>query len=135
MRGPCWTLDSAFEGIGPAFPQHQEMGKGLDYYAADSVHQLPHDKIPDFEPNFNTVVIHGHAKLTVMLSSAPIKNTGFLESSRFRAVLEDFVLPSHHFYPVPATYRKTRPPDIFGSNCPSRNCHRTRDHRWNRPKR
>src|SRR5262249_3758689 len=84
---------------------HQEMGPGYDYEAADSVHRLPYDALPDFEPNFNTVVIHGHAKLTDLLSSAPIRNTGYLVSSRLRTVLERFALPPHRFYPVPATHR------------------------------
>jgi hypothetical protein len=105
MRGPCWTLDNATDGIGRTFPQHQEMGRGYDYDAPDSVHKLPFDAIPSFEPNFNTVIIHGHAKLTDLLSSAPIIHSGFLVSPRLRALLEQFVLPPHRFYPVPMTHR------------------------------
>jgi hypothetical protein len=105
MRGPCWTLNNATEGIGRTYPQHQEMGRGYNYDAPDSVHKLPYDALPDFEPNFNTVVIHGHAKLTDLLSSAPIKNTGYLVSPRLRALLEQFALPLHRFYPVPVTHR------------------------------
>lgn len=105
MRGPCWTLNYATEGIGRTYPQHQEMGPGYDYDAADSVHQLPDDVLPDFEPNFNTVVIHGHAKLTDMLSSAPIKNTGYLVSPKLRELLGRFALPPHRYYPVPMTHR------------------------------
>jgi hypothetical protein len=41
-----------------------------------------------------------------LLSSAPIKNTGYLVSSRLRAVLEQFALPLHRFYLVPAIYRR-----------------------------
>jgi hypothetical protein len=105
MRGPCWTLNHATDGIGRTYPQHQEMGAGYDYDAPDSVHQLPYDALPDFEPNFNTVVIHTHAKLTDLISSAPIQDTGYLVSSRLRAVLEQFALPTHRFYPVPARQR------------------------------
>src|SRR5262245_35775783 len=113
MRGPCWTLNHATEGIGRAYPQHQEMGPGYDYGAPDSVHQLAEEALPDFEPNFNTVVIHGHAKLTDLLSTAPIRNTGFLVSSRLRELLEGFVLPLHRFYPVPATHRGKPVPGYF----------------------
>jgi hypothetical protein len=81
------------------------MGAGYDYDAPDSVHQLPSDTLPDFEPNFTTVVIHGHAKLSDLISSAPIRNTGYLVSYRLRAVLELFTLPVHRFYPVPAAHR------------------------------
>ncbi len=105
MRAPCWTLNNATEGIGRTYPQHQEMGRGYDYDAPDSVHKLPYDALPDFEPNFHTVVFHGHAKLTDILSSAPIKNTGYLVSPRLRAVLEQFALPRYRFYPVPMRHR------------------------------
>lgn len=106
MRGPSWTLSNATDGIGRAFPQHQEMGRGYDYDAPNSVHKLPYDGLPDFEPNFNTVTIHGNAKLTDLLSSAPIRNTGYLVSPKLRALLEKFTLPLHRFYPVPMEHRK-----------------------------
>ncbi len=106
MRRPCWTLNNATDGIGRTYPQHQEMGRGYDYDAPDSVHKLPYDSLPDFEPNFNTIMIHGHAKLTDLLSSAAIRNTGFLVSRRLRELMEQFMLPSHRFYPVPMTHRK-----------------------------
>jgi hypothetical protein len=81
------------------------MGRDYDYGAANSVHKFPYDAIPDFEPNFNTVLIHGQAKLTDLLSSAAIIDTGFLVSARLRGLLEQFTLPLHRFYPVPTTYR------------------------------
>jgi hypothetical protein len=99
-------MSNASEDIGPTYPQHQTMGPGYDYDAPNSVHQLPYDALPDFEPNFNTVVIHGHARLTDLLSSAPIQNTGYLVSPKLRAVLERSTLPPHRFYPVPMTHRK-----------------------------
>ncbi len=105
MRGPCWTLNHATDGIGRAYPQHQVMGRGYDYDAPDSVHQLPYDAIPEFQPDFDAVVVHGHARRTDLLSSAPIKNTGYHVSPRLRAVLERFALPPHRFYPVSMTHR------------------------------
>ncbi len=104
MRGPCWTFDDTAKDIG-TYPQHQSMGAGYDFDAPHSVHQLPYDALPDFEPNFNTILIHGHARRTDLISSAPIRNTGYLVSSRLRAVLEQFALPRHRFYPVPASHR------------------------------
>lgn len=105
IRRPCWTLSNATDGIGRELPQHQTMGAEYDYTALNSVHRLRYDTSLDFEPNFKTVVIHGHAKLTDLISSAPIPNTGFLVSSRLRTVLEEFALPSHRFYPVPTMHR------------------------------
>jgi hypothetical protein len=81
------------------------MGPGYDYDAPDSVHQLPDNRLPDFEPNFRTVVLARTAKPTDLISSAPIRNTGLLVSGRFRKVLESFALPLHRFYPVPVAHR------------------------------
>lgn len=103
MRGPCWTLNNDVD-VGRVYPQHQEMSRGYDYDAPNSIRHLPLDAIPNFEPNFNTVIIHGHAKLTDFLSSI-MKDTGYLVSARLRSVLEQFALPLHRFYSVPLTYR------------------------------
>lgn len=105
MQGPCWTLSEATIGTGRVFPQHQEMGRGYDYDAPDSVHRVPLDSLPAFEPNFNTVVVHGHARLTDLLSSGVIVVAGYLVSPRLREVLEGSRLPLHRFYPVPMTHR------------------------------
>lgn len=105
MRAPCWKLNYATAGVGSTMPQHQSMGRGYDYASPNSVHKLPYDALPDFEPDFNTVIIHGHAKLTDLLSSAPIINTGYLVSPRLRELLGRFMLPPHRFYPVPMTHR------------------------------
>ncbi len=105
MRGPCSTLNEATDGIGGTYPQHQEMSRGYDYDAPNSVHHLLDDALPDFEPDFDTVVVHGHARMTDLISSAPIMDTGYLVGPRLRAVLERHALPRHRFYSVPMTYR------------------------------
>jgi len=94
------------------------MRAGYNYDAPNSVHNLPYDSLPDFEPTFDTVVIHKQAKLTDLLSSAPIRNTGFLVSERFRTVLLEFALPQHRFYPVPATHRGKQITDYFWLQLP-----------------
>ena len=118
MRGPCWTLNCATEGIGRTYPQHQTMGPGYAYDAPNSVHKLPFDSLPDFDPNFDTIIIHGHAKLTDLLSTAPIRHTGYLVSSRLRGLFEEFKLPLHRFYPVPATHRGKPVNDYFWLQLP-----------------
>lgn len=118
MHGPCWTFNTSTKGIGRTYPQHQTMGPGYDFNAANSVHQLPYESLPEFEPNFNTVVIHGHAKLTDLLSSAPIKNTGYLVSKNLRAILEQFSLPLHRYYSVPVTHRGKAVEDYYWLHLP-----------------
>jgi hypothetical protein len=101
MQNPCWTLNHATDGVGQAFPQHQVMSDGYDYSASNSVHRLPLNAVPEFTPNFDTVIIHGHARLVDLFSSSAIHNTGYLVSERFRLVLEQFTMPLHCFYSVP----------------------------------
>lgn len=105
MRSPCWTMNHATEGIGRAYPQHQGMRVGYDFGAPASVSNLSPDALPNFEPDFDTVTIHGHARLTDLLSTATIPPTGYLVSARLRDVLEQYALPPHRFFPVPATHR------------------------------
>jgi hypothetical protein len=81
------------------------MGRGYDYSAPNSVHQLPCDGFPNFEPNFRTIVITASARLTDLISSAPNRNAGLLVSERFRAVLAAFALPPHRYYPLPMKHR------------------------------
>lgn len=118
MKRLCWTLNNASDGIGRTYPQHQSMGVNYDFVAANSVHHLPYDALPDFEPNFDTVFIHNQAKLTDMLSSSAIINTGFLVSPKLREVLEQFTLPLHHFYPVPMTHRAQQVEGYFWLQLP-----------------
>jgi hypothetical protein len=108
MKRPCSTLKDAVEGIGPDYPQCQVMSRGYDYGAPNSVHKLPFDSLPDFEPTFNTVIIEKSAVLTDLISTTPIMNIGLLMSGRFREILESFSLPEHRFYPVPMRHRCAR---------------------------
>jgi hypothetical protein len=105
MKRPCSTLNHATEGIGRTFPQHQEMSRGYDYDAPESVHRLSSQNFPDCEPNFNTVILAGSAKATDLISTAPIPRCGFLVSGRFRSLLKSFSLPPHRFFAVPMLHR------------------------------
>jgi hypothetical protein len=82
------------------------MAPGYDYDAADSVRRLSPLGFPDFQPNFSTVLLSGSAKLTDLISTAPIPNCGLLISSRFRRLLESSLLPPHRFFPVPMIHRR-----------------------------
>jgi hypothetical protein len=122
MRGPCWTLTHASAGIGRTYPQHQDMAAGYDYDAPDSVHQLPYDALPDFEPNFNTVVIHGHAKLTDLISSAPIKNTATLSAPGFERCLSSLLCRCTGSTRSRRLIAASPLLGTSGSSCPSRGC-------------
>ena len=98
------TLDTHFDGVG-VVPQHQTMGPSYDYDAADSVHNLSFDSLVDFEPNFNTVILDDSAVPTDFVSSAPIRNSGFIVSSRVRDLLAGFTLPPHRVYDLPVVHR------------------------------
>jgi hypothetical protein len=113
VHKPCWTLNRASDGA-----KHQEMTAGYNYDAPDSVHQLPFDRFPDFEPDFNSVLIGSSAKLTDLISSVPIHNCGLLISGRFRSLLESFSLPPHCFYAVPMIHRKKPVPDYWWLHLP-----------------
>jgi hypothetical protein len=104
MQRPCWTMHHA-AADGRVYPQHQAMSSGYDYRAIDSIHRIPYDRVPDFVPNFNTVVVVRGAKLTDLLSSAPIPNTGFLISRHLRKVFDAFRLPLHKYFDVPISHR------------------------------
>jgi len=90
----CNTIET-----GSQYPQVQEMGPDYDYKAGNSVHALSKhvNNFPDFVPNLDYFVVKGKAKLTDLLSVAPV-NGGILISSRFKELLENFNLVSHRFY-------------------------------------
>ena len=104
MPRKFFTLDNHHVGVG-VVPQHQTMGEAYDYDATDSVYNLSFDSLVNFEPNFHTVILDNSAVLTDFVSSAPIRNSGFIISARVRALLADFAMPPHRFYDLPMTHR------------------------------
>lgn len=117
MKPRYYKFDEHFEGVG-VVPQHQTMGDAYDYEASDSVHHLPFDELPDFEPNFNTVFLDDRAIVTDLISSAPIRNSGWLISGRFRAVIDSFPLPLHQYYPIPVVHQGVKIPDYWWLHLP-----------------
>jgi hypothetical protein len=105
MKKPRHSLNFTTKGVGRAFPQHQAMLGDYDYNAQRSIHRLPMYDFPSFEPDFTTVLLHGHSKLTDLISTAPIPNVGLLVSSRLRKLFEAFKLPPHRYYSVPMSHR------------------------------
>ena len=81
------------------------MGPSYDFDAADSVYNLSFDSLVDFEPNFKTVILDDSAVPTDFVSSAPIRNSGFIISSRVRDLLAGFRLPPHRVYDLPVLHR------------------------------
>ena len=109
MRKPRYCLHTSTVGVGRTYPQHQEMLAPYDYDAPRSIHNLVPCMVgkgfPDFEPDFNTVVLDRRAKPTDLISSAPIPKCGHLISSRFLELLRRFKLPPHRVYDVPMVHK------------------------------
>lgn len=92
---------------GPEYPQVQKMAPGYNYKAPNSVHALSREveKIPDYEPNLDYFIVQGRAKLSDILSVAPVSG-GFLMSAKLKNILEQFRLPTHKFYPAKLQHKK-----------------------------
>jgi hypothetical protein len=110
MHKPRFILKPSTDGVGKTYPQHQEMLKPYDYGGPRSIHKLVAcmlgEGFPDFEPDFNTVVLDRRAIPTDLISSAPIPKCGHLISSRFLELLQNFKLPPHRIYDVPLLYKE-----------------------------
>ncbi|WP_339735345.1 hypothetical protein [uncultured Gimesia sp.] len=119
MKAKYYTFNNDFD-VGIA-PQHQTMGSTYDYDAPDSVYQLPFDGLPDFEPDFNTIFLDDRAIVTDLISSAPIRNCGWLISGRFRAIIDSFSMPLHRYYAVPVVHRGQKIPDYWWLQLPHPN--------------
>jgi hypothetical protein len=92
---------------GSAYPQIQKMVDGYNYKAPNSVHALSREveKLPTYEPNLDYFVVHNRAKLSDILSVAPISG-GFIISEKLKNILVNFNLPKHKFYPAKLQYKE-----------------------------
>jgi hypothetical protein len=106
VRKPRYCLHTSTKGVGRAYPQHQKMLAPYDYDGPRSIHKLRGEGFPDFEPDFNTVVLERGSKPTDLISSAPIPNSWHLISSRFLELLQTFKLPPHRIYNVPMLHKE-----------------------------
>ncbi len=95
--------------IGSQYPQVQKMKAGYDYNALNAADKLSryYQALPEFTPNMDSFVLHGHAKPTDFLSSALTGPWGHIVSEKVKHILEGFKLPPvHAFYPIQMKYRK-----------------------------
>lgn len=92
---------------GPEYPQVQKMKPGYNYKAANSVHALSkyYVDFPDFQPDLDYFIVQPRAKLSDLLSVAPVTG-GFLISDRLKAVLETCNLPPHRYYLASVMHKK-----------------------------
>jgi len=81
-----------------------------DYVGPRSIYKLLPcmlgEGFPDFEPDFNTVLLERGAKPTDLISSVPIPKCGHLISPRFLELLQKFKLPPHRVYNVPMVHKE-----------------------------
>lgn len=92
------SLDNKVIG---AYPQVEEMIKGYDYDAKDSVYQLVYNrnKYIDFTPNLESFLLKKKAKFTDLIGAIPIGGaSGLLISGWFKEILTSFNLMTHQFF-------------------------------------
>jgi hypothetical protein len=92
---------------GHQYPQVQKMKPGYDFKAVNSVHALSraYQDFPDFEPDLDHFIVHAQAKLTELLSVAPVDG-GVLISERLKNIFEQSTIVPHKFYSAKLKYRK-----------------------------
>ncbi len=98
---------------GPAYPQIQKWKKGYDKNKSDSYYSYYRASMkgtfPDFEPDLNSLVMHGWAKPTDLVSS--FLSDGFIVSAKLKLLFQQFHLPPIHYYPAKVIYKKN---DLIG---------------------
>jgi len=94
--------------IGKDFPQCTKMTKGYDYNAANSVHALHRHRrsFPNFDPNLQSFVLSGTAKLTDVVSAAVVNGSGFLVSGKIKSIIQRFETIPLKFYPGTLVHRQ-----------------------------
>ncbi len=95
--------------VGSDFPQVYKFIKGYDEDAPNSLLSLHKywDTFPDYEPNLDGVMLAGYAKLTDFVSSGFGSRLRIM-SPKAKAVLEQFDLCTHRFYPLGLYKRKIK---------------------------
>lgn len=93
--------------VGNVYPQVESMAPGYDLKKPNSVHNIPFDKYPDFEPDLSYFVLVQKAKLTDVISLGYIIANGFLISEKLKTIFEKFKLPEHKYYPARVLHKNT----------------------------
>ncbi|MDN5205234.1 hypothetical protein QQ008_27875 [Fulvivirgaceae bacterium BMA10] len=119
--GKYFILDFACDTIetGPEFPQIQEMKKGYDFNAKNSIYELGTyiNELPSFEPSLDYFVLHGKARPTDLLSNSMVNGTGFLISKNIKDILLQCILPIHMFYPAVLYHKGEKLKDYYWFQC------------------
>lgn len=95
--------------IGGNFPQVYKFIKGYDEDAPNALFSLYkyRNAFPDYVPNLDGVMLAGYAKLTDFISNG-FSNRLRIMSPRAKAVLGQYNLCSHQFYPLGLYKRKIK---------------------------
>jgi hypothetical protein len=105
VERPCWTLNHATDGIGPAYPQLRGFAAPLAPAHDAALDDLPYGQLPD-DMAFPTAILAPGATRTDLVSTNWSGLFGFLVSDRLRGLLDRFRLPLHRYYPAPLEHRK-----------------------------
>ena len=84
-----------------SYPQSEDMIKGYDYDANNSVYELVYNrnKKIDFSPNLDSFLLTKKAKFTDLLSAIPAGGaSGLLISEKFKRLLEVFNIIEHQCF-------------------------------------
>ncbi|WP_139260887.1 imm11 family protein [Bacteroides congonensis] len=95
--------------IGSDFPQVYKFIKGYDEDAPNALFSLYkyRNAFPDYVPNLDGVMLAGYAKLTDFISNG-FSNRLRIISPRAKAILEQYNLCPHQFYPLGLYKRKIK---------------------------
>jgi len=100
---------------GPVYPQIQKWKPGYDDDKPDSYYSYytaaKSGDFPDFTPDLDSLIIHGRAKPTDIMSS--VISTGFIISKKLKVLFDQFVFPPHRFYPAKVLHKKIEIGDYY----------------------
>jgi hypothetical protein len=105
FKEACDTKETGHE-----YPQIQKWKPGYDDDKPDSFYSYylaaKAGGFPDFTPDMDSLILHGRAKPTDLLSFATSVN-GLMISEKLKTLFEQFSFPPHRFFPAKVIYKKT----------------------------
>jgi hypothetical protein len=94
---------------GHVYPQVQKWKPGYDDDKPDSFYSYylaaKGGTFPGFTPDMDSLILHGRAKPTDLLSFAT-SITGFMISKKLKTIFGEFSFPPHRFYPANILHKK-----------------------------